>query len=372
VSSTPLSAPPLPALEPLLAPISLDSPAGEWLRFDPLFDEIKLLREADDPALPQGVWQRELKRSDWSGVAGLCCGALATRTKDLQLAAWLAEAWIRLHGFRGLERGARLLAGLCEGFWECLHPPLGDGNDENDDGQEARLAPLLWVVDRLPLAVKSIPVTAPTGEDSAAYGWIDWESGLYLANLSRLDGAAATKAQDRGMVPQDRFLVSVSLTPAPWLTGMAGEVAAALAALDALDRVLTARCGDDAPSLSSLRTPLAAVHAFVSKVLDERGEPLRSAAEAGADGVVRDDPARPARPARPEGAGVLSRSEAYQRLSEAADFLLRTEPHSPVPYLVRRAVSWGNLSLAELLQELLQKNADLPTLYTLLGIKRTS
>ena len=43
-----------------------------------------------------------------------------------------------------------------------------------------------------------------------------------------------------------------------------------------------------------------------------------------------------------------------------------------MPYLVRRAVTWGNLSLAELLAELLQKNADLPTLYTLLGIKKTS
>jgi type VI secretion system protein ImpA len=41
-----------------------------------------------------------------------------------------------------------------------------------------------------------------------------------------------------------------------------------------------------------------------------------------------------------------------------------------VPYLVRRAISWGNLSLAELLEELLQKNADLPTIYALLGIKR--
>jgi predicted component of type VI protein secretion system len=97
-------------------------------------------------------------------------------------------------------------------------------------------------------------------------------------------------------------------------------------------------------------------------VLDERGEPA-----AAPEGGIAPAEAAPARPG-----SVLSRSEAYQRLIEAADFLLRTEPHSPVPYLVRRAVSWGNLSLADLLQELLQKNADLPTLYTLLGIKRTS
>jgi type VI secretion system ImpA family protein len=241
---------------------------------------------------------------------------------------------------------------------------------------EARLAPLLWVVDRLPMAVKRIPVTAPTGEDSSAYGWLDWEAGLYLTNLSRLDAAAAGKAQERGMVPQDRFLVSVSLTPAPWLAGLAGELARALAALDGLDAVLAGCCGEEAPSLSSLRGPLTAVQAFVTRVLEERGEPLPSglAATGAGGGVAGGEPAATGEgssQARPAGA-VLSRSEAYQHLAEAADFLLRTEPHSPVPYLVRRAVAWGNLSLAELLQELLQKNSDLATLYTLLGIKRTS
>jgi type VI secretion system protein ImpA len=56
-------------------------------------------------------------------------------------------------------------------------------------------------------------------------------------------------------------------------------------------------------------------------------------------------------------------------LAEAAEYLGRTEPHSPVPYLVRRAVGWGNFTLAELLQELLADKADLRTINKLLGIK---
>ncbi len=353
---------------PLLVPVSPESPAGEWLRFDPLYDDVRRRREADDPTLPQGVWQRELKRADWTGVAELCTTALAGRSKDLQLAAWLTEAWVHLHGFSGLERGLRLISGLCRGFWDTLHPPC------EDDGIEARVAPLLWVVDRLPLAVKGIPVTAPGGEDSTPFGWVDWEAGLYLANLARLDTAAAGKAQERGMVPQDRFLVSVSLTPAPWMARLAREVAGALAAVGELDAVLAGCCGEEAPSLSSLRGPLLAVHAFAAKVLEERGETLApladddgqtsSPAVEGRGGMGSTDPARPA--------AILNRSDAYRQLAEASEYLLRTEPHSPVPYLVRRAVSWGHMSLAELLQELLQKNADLGTLYTLLGIKRTS
>ena len=66
---------------------------------------------------------------------------------------------------------------------------------------------------------------------------------------------------------------------------------------------------------------------------------------------------------------IKSRAEAYLRLSEAADYLLRTEPHSPVPYLVKRAVGWGNMSLAELLMELVGTPDDLVTIQRLLGMR---
>jgi type VI secretion system protein ImpA len=67
---------------------------------------------------------------------------------------------------------------------------------------------------------------------------------------------------------------------------------------------------------------------------------------------------------------VALRDEAYRQLREAAEFLLRTEPHSPVPYLVRRAIAWGGMSLSQLLEELLARNADLGTIDILLNIKR--
>jgi len=78
-------------------------------------------------------------------------------------------------------------------------------------------------------------------------------------------------------------------------------------------------------------------------------------------------------PARDEGqpgsGAIRSREEAYRRLSDAADYLLRTEPHSPTPYLVMRAVAWGRMPLNELLQELVNSEGDLKQLYTLLGMR---
>jgi type VI secretion system ImpA/VasJ family protein len=62
------------------------------------------------------------------------------------------------------------------------------------------------------------------------------------------------------------------------------------------------------------------------------------------------------------------RAEAYQQLSEIADYLMKIEPHSPTPYLIRRAVSWGEMSLAELLKELVGAG-NLTAVYSLLGIE---
>jgi type VI secretion system protein ImpA len=56
-------------------------------------------------------------------------------------------------------------------------------------------------------------------------------------------------------------------------------------------------------------------------------------------------------------------------LAEAAEYLIQKEPHSPVPHLVRRAVSWGNMTFAELVQELVEDQRNLQAIYGLLGMR---
>jgi type VI secretion system protein ImpA len=366
---------PIAPVDRFLTPINEAKPSGEWLRFEPLYDEVKKLREQDDASLPQGVWRRELKRADWSGVAQLCESALEFKTKDLQIAAWLTEAWIHQYGFRGLQRGLQVVNALCNNFWDTLHPLIEDG------AIEARISPLIWMSEKLVLPIKSIPVTAPTGDEAVIYAWRDWEAGLYLANLARTNAASASTAEAQGMVPQSKFLVSVSLTPAAWISILSSDVAAAIASIDELQKTLNAKLGEImAPSLTSLRTPLESIQTFVARVLSERIErgelaPPQSAASQPQIPIAREEVPMSSTTmeiSAPSSSGVIaSRAEAYLKLREAADFLMRTEPHSPVPYLIRRAISWGNLSLGELLEELLHKNADLATVYTLLGIKKS-
>jgi len=332
--------PPLPELESLLAPISAEAPAGESLRFDAVYREIGRLREEDDPTLPQGVWKRELKRADWPGVAALAAESLRTRSKDLQLAVWLTVAWTKMHGFAGLGHGLRLIAALCDAFWETLHPRL------EEDGAEMRVAPVAWLSrDRFLFTVKCVPITAPASDEGVDYAWKDWE----LAH---------------GEAEQAAVLVSASVTPPAFFTALWRDLDAAAAAVDALRALLVARLGEhDAPTLAPLRSALTDVGAFVARVHAEEVPAMKS--------IPQPPDSAPAAAAVVSTGSIASRADAYARLREASEYLLRTEPHSPVPYLVRRAVAWGNMSLAEVLEQLLQKSSELSTIYTLLGIKPT-
>jgi type VI secretion system protein ImpA len=65
---------------------------------------------------------------------------------------------------------------------------------------------------------------------------------------------------------------------------------------------------------------------------------------------------------------LSDRAAAYARLAEVADYLQRIEPHSPVPYLLKRAVAWGNLNTAELYQELFVKASGRLDIFEMLGL----
>ena len=65
---------------------------------------------------------------------------------------------------------------------------------------------------------------------------------------------------------------------------------------------------------------------------------------------------------------IQSRKDALKRLGEIADFFARTEPHSPVSYLVSRAVKWGNMPLESWLQDVIKDETVLYQLRQTLGI----
>lgn len=370
------TAPPAPDLEALLAPVPGADPAGAPLRYEGTYDRVREARRADDPSLPQGVWSHELKRAEWPAVATLCREALETRSKDLQLGAWLAEAWTGAHGFAGAAAGLAALLALCEHYWDGAWPR----GEDAEATAEARARIFEWLDGRLTELLNATPLTRPEIADAGTFGWMDREAALRLENAGRRDANAVRAAEAKGAVTLARFDRSVSITPTPFHAARAAALARAAYAVTRLQALLDERCGRDAPGLLRLSNLLAALRGWTEGVLSTRpreeptapepampaSDPVPAAAEAVAPqaavpaevpAVVRVAPAT--RPA--------SRDEAYRWLAVASDYLAGTEPHSPVPHLVRRAIAWGRLSLPELFLEFLRQGYDLNALRALLG-----
>src|ERR1700685_1884328 len=123
----------------ILDPISAERPAGADLRWSSEWDRIKEARRADD-SLDPGKWvKQERKIADWQTVQKLSAAALRERSKDIQLALWLTEANMRLHGFPGLRDGLRIVRELMIRYWDQgLYPSI-------DDGPEDRAGPFEWL-----------------------------------------------------------------------------------------------------------------------------------------------------------------------------------------------------------------------------------
>ena len=79
------------------------------------YDKIKEARRQDDEG-PMGDWQRERKVADWTTVIKLAGEAIATKSKDLQLAVWLTEALLHKENLPACIRESTLFKGLVENF----------------------------------------------------------------------------------------------------------------------------------------------------------------------------------------------------------------------------------------------------------------
>jgi type VI secretion system protein ImpA len=356
--------------EKLLTPISADHPAGDSLRYDGTYDRVREARREDDPRLTQGIYQTDVKRADWAAVEAACLEALAERTKDLQLGCWLLEAWLHLYGFAGVREGVGLLAGLCENFWEDLHPQPEGGD------LEGRVAPVVWVDEKLSHKLKLIPLSAPQAGEGPGHTLADWESACQLDNLSKKNPKAGAAAEAQGAVTLAKFQTGVMLTPRSFYAELLEDLEASHDACVSFERLLEARCGAHAPGLYKFREVVLSTRALVSGVLstraDEPGEGPEGPPDpqAGAEDEGGATPARAADAAPPHRAGgaIRNRADAYRRLEEAADYLLQTEPHSPVPYLVKRAVAWGGMNLFDLMQQIIRNDGEMQELDRLLRL----
>jgi len=342
----------MPLREDLLTPIPGDNPSGADVRYDTkalLYDKIKEARRQDD-ALAQGDWQHERKVADFAMAAKLAQEALATRTKDLQLTAWLTEAMLSLEGFAGLRQGLTLCTGLITGFWETLYPPVEDGD------LELRAAPLEWLNTAIEIPLKSTPLV------KSGYDWYRYKESRAIGYEEQVRTDKDKKAREQkiseGKVAAEVFDKAFVETPKAFYLQSEKELDGCLQALKTLEELSDEKFGSAAPSLGKLRVALTevrhTVHALLEKKRETEPDPVEAVSAAGvaggsvvsASGVASGDSAPGITISVLTCSEPLDRREAIASVARVAALLRKQQPHSPAPYLMMRGLRWGELRTA--------------------------
>ena len=344
----------MPFPDNLLTPIPGDHPCGEDLRYTPLYDQIKEARRQEEES-EQGEWKTEIKKADYPQVVKLSVEAIASKSKDLQLAAWLTEAMLRTEGFSGLAQSLELIRGLLGTFWDGVYPQLEDGD------AELRAAPLQWVGSNLVFPLQAAPV------DKAGHGWLDYTESRKVVYEEQADTnekkEARAAALAQGKVAPEAFDKSFAETPKAFYVTAEAALDGSTATLKALDTLCQEKFGDVAPSFTELKKGLETVRHTVHLLLQKKRETEPDAVEAPAEpgsgeaageGAGGEGAGAAGRAAAGPGGIVIpladkepaQRRDAVAGVSRAAATLRKLEPYSPAPYLMMRGLRWGELRAA--------------------------
>ena len=306
-------------LRPLLAPIDGPSPAGPDLEYEAVA-ALDRLGHAACRTAAAALQDDDAPSARWDEVDAQA-RALLVRTKDLRAALWFVHARLSLRGLPGLALGLQLLAGLLAEFGDALHPRP----EAEDDGAATRLGLLLeglW-------------------PDPARHQLTAVAVHFRALLLHHVDHAAAAPADAADRLAPVRAIV----------------------ALQAIEGHFDAR-GRLRPAIAGLRERLARVAEHFGRfpsalaTLPQPHPPAVDIAAAKAtDGA-----------ARPPAHCLASREDAMFALRQAAEYLRRTEPSSPAPLFIERALRLMQMDFTAIVEELIPESG--PQIQQLAGGRR--
>ncbi len=251
-------------IEALLKPIRPDAPSGADLRYSEIYDDIKEARRADDQ-LVQGEWQTDFKSSDWRLTVKLCSSALNEKSKDLQIAVWLLEAWVFLHGYAGLSAGLDLIRRLLEDYWQTLYPQIEDGD------LDYRIGPLAFLNEKLPSAVFHVPLSDPSNSKGYTYYQLE-ESRLvgFSQNLNKEQKLQRETLIREGKISGEEFSAAVISSPIAYYQKIFSELEQCQEALLALDRFATKMFAPNPPGFTQLMEAIEACGHVVGRIFKDK------------------------------------------------------------------------------------------------------
>ena len=347
----------------LLEPIEKENPTGRWVRYENKYLAIVAEKNADDPNLPMGEWERPLKQTNWKRVADIAGDLLKKETKDLEICIFLMQGWTSLYGMRGLRCGLLLMYKLTEKYWDVLWPKY-----ESSDS-DARISPYKWLATKGPDFFKDKIVFLPRNEQRE-------RSLTYLDNLVEKNSGSKsiTLSNDQENKPIKKSLSEIYLSKEDrnYLNELESNALEAKTIIERLDVYLEKKLGNESISFSKITL-------FIEEIISLKKETLRVKNISNND-MKKDNPkvsrnssnidhqvdANKIENGKLEEKTRLEteknklsqvhkedlRDQIYESIGVLSEKLRAIEPHSPSSYVLGRVSMWGNMTLEELIDDI--------------------
>ena len=364
-------------IDTLIAPIDgSHHGVGEDLIFDPRIDAIVAARQEDDPLLAQGNWVTELKVADWDFVKNQCADLLSHTSKDMKLALWYVDALSHTNHLAGISHGLSVLQTFNDEYWLTMYPPL----DGEEDSMDIRAGLLSWFVKALTDDIKQLSLA-------------DSKAGNYNYNyyLTARDHDKQRQqnpdSETSNQLTLSDYNHAIKTSNEAWQQALMSNLNKVTEQWQTLTDQLNNLMGMDAPVFAPVTDLLVALTQHLRPLIPEYSDDNSNSAQdsvadimdsmGDSDSVMSDSSGQSASAKNISSTSFnpsnrdhqSNRQQALKLLGQIQDYFATNEPHSPVTFLLGRAIDWADMPLDQWLTHIIKNEDQLATLSDMIGIQ---
>ncbi|WP_457857152.1 type VI secretion system protein TssA [Psychrobacter pulmonis] len=361
----------------LIAPIDgSHHGVGDDMMFDPRIDAIVAARQEDDPLLAQGNWVTELKVADWDFVKNQCAELLSHTSKDMKLALWYVDALSHTDHLAGISQGLSLLQALNDEYWLTMYPPL----DGEEDSMDIRAGLLSWFVKALTDDIKQLSL-ADTKTESYDYNY-------YLtARDHDKQRQQNPDSETSNQLTLSDYNHAIKNSSEAWQQALMSNLNKVTEQWQDLTDQLNDLMGMDAPVFAPVTDLLVALTQHLRPLIPEYADTTNNMSPEGIADTVNstDDNESTMLDGNKSLASTKNviltdfnpsnrdhqsnRRQALKLLAQIQEYFATNEPHSPVTFLLGRAIDWADMPLDQWLAHIIKNEDQLSMISDMVGIQ---
>ncbi|WP_201591577.1 type VI secretion system protein TssA [Psychrobacter pulmonis] len=361
----------------LIAPIDgSHHGVGDDMMFDPRIDAIVAARQEDDPLLAQGNWVTELKVADWDFVKNQCAELLSDTSKDMKLALWYVDALSHTDHLAGISQGLSLLQALNDEYWLTMYPPL----DGEEDSMDIRAGLLSWFVKALTDDIKQLSL-ADTKTESYDYNY-------YLtARDHDKQRQQNPDSETSNQLTLSDYNHAIKNSSEAWQQALMSNLNKVTEQWQDLTDQLNDLMGMDAPVFAPVTDLLVALTQHLRPLIPEYADTTNNMCPEGIADTVNstDDNESTMLDGNKSLASTKNviltdfnpsnrdhqsnRRQALKLLAQIQEYFATNEPHSPVTFLLGRAIDWADMPLDQWLTHIIKNEDQLSMISDMVGIQ---